>query len=131
MFSKIIPRAQQNARMTFPDHCSIPALLLATAMLAVSLPDALGCACCADEGEYNLATNAPLSEYHRAQLEGLQFAPVAQLYLTDAGEDSVKGLGSITQENTVSVAYQARRWRLTFRTADGKTGTLSLPLRRG
>ena len=114
--------------MTFPRPCSIPAFLLATAMLAVSFQDVLGCACCTDSGEYNLVTDAPLSEYHRAQLEGLQFAPAAQLYLTDAGEDSLKGLGSITQENTVSVAYQARWWRLTFRTADGKTGTLSLPL---
>ena len=103
------------------------ARLFAALLVVVSpMQKALACACCTDAGEYRLVANAPISEYQRAQLTGLKFADTARLYLTDAGEDTVKGLASVTQENAVSAIIEPKQWQLTFRTADGQTGTLKL-----
>lgn len=102
--------------------------LITGALLIVFTPKANGCACCTDEGEYRLSVSQPLSDYQRAQLEGMKFASTAQLFLTDAGEDAVKGLASISQENNLTAALEAKRWRLAFKAADGKTGVLIIPL---
>ena len=100
----------------------------AAALFVISSKDALGCACCADDGEYRFAPNAPITDYQRGLLGEMKFAGAAQLFLTDAGEDALKGIDSMTPENTVSVKIEPREWRLTFRSADGKTGTLKLPV---
>ena len=114
--------------MTFlPSHWRRFGVVTA-ALIFFSVIDAHGCACCTDPGEYDLTTNAPLSDFHRAQLEGIKFGASAQLYLTDAGEDTVKGISNVTQENTLSAVFEARRWRLTFRSADGQSGSLTLPM---
>ena len=102
-------------------------LLIAAALFAIGpVESASACACCADPGEYRFVPDAPISDYQRAQLAGIQFTDTARLYLTDAGEEAVKGLASVTQENTVSAIIEPARWQLTFRTADGKSGTLKL-----
>lgn len=98
------------------------------ALVSFSALDAHGCACCTDPGEYDLTTNAPISDFHRTQLEGIKFGSHARLYLTDAGEDAVKGISNVTEENTLSAVFEARRWRLTFRSADGQSGVLTLPM---
>lgn len=102
--------------------------LIAGALLFVFTPDAEGCACCTDPGEYRLSVNQPLSEYERAQLDGIRFAPAARLFLTDAGEDAVKGLGSVSQENALTAVLEPKRWRFTFRAEDGQTGVLTIPV---
>ncbi|MEP6955313.1 MAG: hypothetical protein ABI883_00690 [Chthoniobacterales bacterium] len=98
------------------------------ALILFSGAKAQACACCSDPGEYRLEPNKPVGDYERAQLEGMKFAPAARLYLTDAGREEVKGLGSVSPENTVSAVLEPKRWRLTFRTEDGQTGVLTLPL---
>lgn len=100
------------------------------ALLLVSVIDLQACACCTDPGEYRLKTNQPIGDYERTQLGGMKFASEAQLYLTDAGEDEVKGLSSIFQQNAVTAVVEAKQWRMTFRTEEGKTGVLTLPLPR-
>ena len=117
---------KQNAGMTLCRRCSRSLLLFATALLVFSQQHALGCACCADDGEYQLIADAPISEPQRAQLAEMKFADAARLYLTNAGEDTLKGISSVTEENTVSVSIEPREWRLTFRSADGGMGTLKL-----
>jgi hypothetical protein len=97
------------------------------ALFLFSITDSQGSACATDSGEYRLTTNQPVGEYVRTQLDGMQFAATAQLYLTDAGEEMVKGLSSVSQENAVTATVESRQWRLTVRTADGKTGVLTLP----
>jgi hypothetical protein len=111
--------------MTLNGRCRFP-LLIAAALSVLSPQPALGCACCADEGEYRFVADTPISESERAQLAEMKFAEAARLYLTDAGEDALQGIGSVTDENTVSVTIEPRQWRLTFRSADGGTGTLTL-----
>jgi hypothetical protein len=102
--------------------------LITGALVIFSTLKVYGCACCSDEGEYRFSVNQPLSDYQRAQLEGMTFASTAQLYLTDAGEDAVKGLASISQENNVTAVLEAKRWRFAFKAADGKTGVLTIPI---
>lgn len=109
-------------------NCRLSVAAIAGAAFLFSVLDAHGCACCTDPGEYRLTTNAAVGDYQRTQLEGMKFASAAQLYLTDAGEEVVKGLSSISQENTISAVLEAKRWRLTFRTADGRPGVLTLPV---
>ena len=117
-------------RMRFASRRGYRPLIAATAgaLFLLSGFDARACACCADPGEYRLEPNQPVSDYQRAQLEGMKFAPTARLYLTDAGEEQVKGLGSISQENTIAAVVEPKRWRLTVRAEDGQTGVLTLPV---
>ncbi len=103
-------------------------VLITSAFVFFSTPDADGCACCSDDGEYRLSVNQPLSDYQRAQLDEMKFASSARLFLTDAGEDAVKGLGSISQENSVTAVLEPKRWRLSFRAEDGQTGVLTIPV---
>ena len=98
------------------------------ALFLSSIIQAQACACCSDPGEYRLKSNQPVGEYERAQLDGMEFAPAARLYLTDAGEEQVKGLSGVSQENTISAVLEPKRWRLTFRAEDGRTGVLTLPV---
>ena len=105
-----------------------PLALIASAFLLFTARDAAGCACCTDPGEYRLSVNEPISDYQRAQLVEMRFAPAARLFLTDAGEDAVKGLSSISQENNLTAVLEPKRWRLTFRTEDEQSGVLTIPL---
>ena len=107
--------------------CRYSIAAVAGALLLFSILDLHGSACATDAGEYRLTTNQPIRDHEQAQLDGMQFAATAQLFLTDAGEDVVKGLSSVTEENTVTGTIDSRQWRLTFRTADGKAGGLTLP----
>jgi hypothetical protein len=58
----------------------------------------------------------------------MKFGSTAQLYLTDAGEDEVKGVASISQSNGLTATLEPKQWRLTFRAENGKSGVLTLPL---
>lgn len=98
------------------------------AFFLCSLIDLQACACCTDPGEYRLKTNHRVGESERAQLDGMKFASAAQLYLTDAGEEVVKGLSSISETNGVTAVLEPKRWRLTFRAEDGQSGVLTLPV---
>ena len=86
------------------------------------------CACCTDAGAYHVTTDAPLDDFKRFGIERLRFDSLAQLYLTEAGEDAVKGLSSISATNTVEVVHEPKQWRFTFRTEDHRTGSLTLPI---
>lgn len=101
-------------------------MTIAGALFACSTTAAQACACCSDPGEYHLTTNEP-SEYQLGQLQGLQFAPAAHLFSTDAGEDGITGLSTLAQDYGLLAKIEPRQIRLTFRTDDGKTGELILP----
>ena len=89
--------------------------------------EARACACCSDPGEYGERT-AKIEDRDVAELENLQFAATARLFMTDAGEDAVKGVTPVLDSYGLVVAFDKKGWRFTFRTDDGKTGTLTLPL---
>ncbi len=101
-------------------------LALGGALLLLSSSSAPACACCSDEGEYRLVTDAP-SEYQLGQIQSLQFAATAQRFTTDADEPENIGLAAVSNEYGLLVTVEPKRWRFTFRTEDGKTGVLTLP----
>jgi hypothetical protein len=73
-------------------------------------------------------TVVKVTEYHRNQWRDMEFAPEAELFMTDAGEDAVKGISTIAEKYQLTVKMDDKQWRLTFRAEDGQTGTLTLPV---
>jgi hypothetical protein len=103
--------------------------LIVILIVVVSWPvgRALACACCSDPGTREESV-VKVNEFHRAQIAGLEFGQEAELFMTDAGEESIKGISAIADKYRLTVALDEKQWRLTFRTEDGKTGTLTLPI---
>jgi hypothetical protein len=107
---------------TFP--FSRPAAALALASFTLSAPDLRACACCSDPGSYSLRTDK-MNEYEFSQLEGVEFAK-AELFVTDASDEDPKGITGVADTCTVQAKLERKQWVLTFRTEEGKTGTLKL-----
>jgi hypothetical protein len=114
---------------SFPSTPASRLRLLALILTVVSWPvnRAFACACCSDHGTRVEGTDK-VSEYHRNQLRGMEFTPEAELFMTDAGDDQVKGISAIAETYKLTAKLDDKHWRLTFRTEDGKTGTLTLPI---
>jgi hypothetical protein len=98
---------------------------LALALFTLSAGNARACACCSDPGEYSVRTDK-ISAFQWGELEGLEFGAKAQLFTTDAGDDAMKGISTVAAEYAVTAEIDQKQWRLKFRTADGKTGSLTL-----
>ncbi len=103
-------------------------IAIGSVLLLSSAPETLACACCADPGYYLFESGKPISSSQLDLVRGMKFGSTAQLYLTDAGEDEVKGVASISQSNGLSATLEPKQWRLTFKAENGKTGVLTLPL---
>ena len=101
--------------------------LIVSVLVCISTSRVIACACCSDPG-MRAEGVVKVAAYHRDQLRGMEFAPEAELFMTDAGEDDVKGISAIADTYRLTVKQDEKQWRLTFRTEDGKTGTLTLPI---
>ena len=100
--------------------------------------DAAACACCAERGEYQISTTRP-GETEMATLNEIKFDEAADLFMTQAGFEGLKGLKSIEKDYDandwtesgflgLTNSFAARTWKFNFKTKTGKTGTLALPL---
>ncbi len=101
--------------------------------------ESFACACCAEKGEYSISTQTP-DKYKLDLLSTMNFNGAAELYTTAAEFDGIKGLNAIkagydannweTTPNffTLENMFSAKTFKFNFKTADGKTGTLVLPL---
>ena len=97
------------------------------------------CACCAEPGTYSIWTGKP-SEYQLEILKDIRFDKQASLFMTEAGFDNIKGLSAIEKDfdDTSWVAtpgdfdflgnLAGKTWTLTFKSPNGKTGVLRLPM---
>lgn len=99
----------------------------AGAVLLLVVSEALACACCSDPGEYGTRT-ADAGSSAFSQIGSMEFGPKAQLFMTDAGEEQVKGVSPVSDSYALAAAVTGKAWRLRFRGDDGKTGVLTLPL---
>src|SRR5687768_3347990 len=100
-------------------------LRLLTLIVAVGLASwqanrALACACCSDPGT-RIDAVVKVLDFHRTQNDGMKFGTSAELFMTDASEDGVKGISAIADNYRLTVNQDAKQWRFTFRTEDGKT----------
>ena len=101
-------------------------IILITALLFCVSAETRGCACCSDQGTHSVKPNEPLVGYLLEQINGMQFASAAQLFLIDGPdlEEQVKGLASTSESYVISAVTEPKQWRLTFRTEHGKSGEL-------
>lgn len=100
---------------------------------------AAACACCSESGTYFLTTTKPDS-YQFELLGKMKFAPQAELYMTEAGEDMIKGIENFSEvyasDSWVAApfgygflgSFLNKSWKMTFKDKKGKTGTLTLPI---
>jgi len=100
-------------------------------ILFVSLP-ALGCACCADRGFYSLTTQK-VDSFYSTLLSDLDLTGPAELYLSAAGFDGIKGLKEIENDNAegrldVTASYAQKTWRLNVRSGTAHSGVLWLAM---
>jgi len=117
-------------------------LLLFTALLSISAlfpADAFACACCAETGHYRIRTYKP-EAFQLGILQEMKFDKTAELFLTEAEFESVKGLEAIQAEMSapgwvagssaigLTSVFAAKTWKLNFKTPKGKTGVLTLPI---
>ena len=86
--------------------------------------DARGCACCAESGTYSISTRKPTS-FELAELEKIQFK-TANLFISAAGEDNIKGISSIGENYILDGLLQNNSWKFNFKDDKGKSGTLNL-----
>lgn len=113
-------------------------VLLFTVSVFASFPlQSLACACCAEPGLYSLRTYKPES-YTLDLLREMRLQD-AELYMTEAGFDMIKGLGPIKAEyesdswtvdsrfDLVS-SFTNSGWRVNLKTPKGSKATLVLPM---
>ena len=101
--------------------------------------DAAPCACCSETGAYYITTTKP-EQYQLDAFKEMAFTPNAFLYMTEAGEDSIKGIENFSQiyssESWVAEPYGFnfagsflnKSWKMTFKDGKGRVGTLTLPV---
>lgn len=97
------------------------------------------CACCAEPGTYSIRTGKP-DGYYLEILKEIKFGDTANLYLTEADFEIIKGLDEIKKdfnnESWVAMAgelgltnsFAVKTWEFNLKTKSGKTGTLTLPM---
>jgi hypothetical protein len=99
----------------------------------------LACACCAEPGAYSISTRKP-NQYEVELLQKMKFDKAAYLFMTEAGFDGIKGLETIAKSYesnswtaspeffSLTNVFSVKTWKFNFKTADGKSGTLTLPM---
>jgi hypothetical protein len=109
------------------------------AFVLLSPTATFACACCAEKGTYRIRTAKP-TEYETELLKSMRFGNAAELFMTEAGFDIIKGLKSIEKDYdsmdfsrveeffSLTNSFAAKTWRFNFKTATGKTGALVLPM---
>jgi hypothetical protein len=97
------------------------------------------CACCAGDGTYSIWTGKP-SGYDLEVVNGFEFAQSANLYVTEAEFEAIKGLESLradfsSDKWSASIdkfdlvgSFTKSIWTLNFVTVSGKKGSLVLPI---
>jgi hypothetical protein len=87
------------------------------------------CACCSESGERNV-TIRQLDSDNLGTIRRLRFSKQAELFLTAAGIERVKGISGISESSTgmfdLEVAQQTGRWIFEFRDGKKNAGTLTL-----
>jgi hypothetical protein len=113
-------------------------LLLSIAFATVLFvpTEALACACCAEAGAY-LTQTERLTSYDLEVIGAMKFGKSANLYLTEADFEVIKGLDAIKPELDggdwmgdfgMTAAYAAKTWTFNLASKGGRKGTLVLPM---
>jgi hypothetical protein len=108
-------------------------LFVLTAFVIAPL-NLFACACCSENGFYSISTGKP-DDYKIEILEQIKFAETAELYLDESDFEYIKGLENLASNSDEDVSkfmltdiFAAKTWKMNFKSTNGKTGTLNLPL---
>lgn len=96
------------------------------------------CACCAEPGTYSIWTGKP-DAYYLSVIRDIEFDKPADLYMTEAGFESIRGLDQIRKEYEadnwtalshfdLAASFTNKLWRFNLKTPKGNAGTLVLPM---
>jgi hypothetical protein len=114
-------------------------VVLLSILASFAPADTFACACCSNSGHYSIRTYKP-EEFHLDILQEMKFDKTAELFLTEADFEMIKGLDAIREEMSapgwvagsgaigLTGIFTAKNWKLNFKTPKGKTGTLTLPV---
>ncbi|MGQ0542609.1 MAG: hypothetical protein ACT4O9_12270 [Blastocatellia bacterium] len=106
-------------------------------VLFVQMP-AFACACCAEPGTYNIWTGKS-DAYYLSVIRDIGFDKPADLYMTEAGFESIRGLDPIRKEYEaddwtalshfdLAASFTNKLWQFNLKTPKGTAGTLVLPM---
>jgi hypothetical protein len=98
---------------------------LAAAWLIIAWSSAQACACCTNPGQ-RMVAREPLTAARLSELQGLDFAPSAQLYLGEADTDSIRGIATPSEHYDLTVALTRNGLTFAMRDKAGRAGTLVL-----
>lgn len=99
----------------------------------------LACACCAERGTYMISSSKP-DAFYLGLIDEFKYGGTADLYLTEADFEAIKGLDPIRSEAGTAAwmggaaafdfnaTFKAKTWRFDLKSKGGKTGTLVLPI---
>lgn len=109
-------------------------LLLTISMLSGNI---FACACCAEPGtrsEYTTKTDS----FIRDLMKEIKFAPETNLFMTEAGFDTITGIDPIRKEDeqlggplvefSTAGTFSAKGWQMTLKTGKGLSATFNLPI---
>lgn len=114
-------------------------LFAAVILIASSSVKVLACACCAEPGTYSVRTLRSDSFYLDLMNE-FRFSPKANLFMTEAGFEMIKGLDAVEKEDSaveapitdgfdLAAGFSGRRkWDFEFRTPKGLKGSVTFPM---
>jgi hypothetical protein len=104
-------------------------LALATAaFVAVGMTSAaFACACCSQPGQRTVEV-AALNAEKLGVFKALRFAPRAELYMTEAGEESYEGIDGELSQYALKASWQGNRLVFALDDGNGYAGTLALEL---
>lgn len=113
----------------------LPLMFVFATLCAIAVSAAGYCACCVERGYYDVRQEK-VGTFHIGLVSDMKFNRVADLYMTEAGYDGVKGLPDLESEanNDATISFDVREsfrnhiWQLNFTTRSGKNGMLILPM---
>ncbi len=96
-------------------------------MILTASTISFACACCAEPGTYQVSTTTP-DTYQLGLLKDMRFGKSAEVYMTEAGEDDIKGIAGLDLDQVSIVdVFTNNTWKVEISGTNGKKGTLLLP----
>lgn len=96
-------------------------------MILTASTISFACACCAEPGTYQVSTITP-DAYQLGLLKDMRFGRSAEVFMTGAGEDDIKGIAGLDLDQVSIVdVFTNNTWKVEISGTNGKKGTLMLP----